>query len=109
MASRMPLLILVCSTGTQPGDQSLYPCGSFHSCCSSFSRAHLLLQPAPGCKALRSCDEAQRAFKAGDQSLDRDDDGIPCENLCKDPTSKGKAKWALVAQLSSSALNAPPA
>jgi hypothetical protein len=45
-----------------------------------------------GCKAFRSCDGAQRAFKAGDQSLDRDDDGIPCENLCKDPTSKEKAK-----------------
>ena len=58
----------------------------------------LILQGPPaiaarnGYKAFRSCDEAQRAFKAGDQSLARDDDGIPCENLCKDPTSKGKAK-----------------
>lgn len=47
---------------------------------------------AKTCKEFRSCEEAKRAFSAGDKTLDRDNDGIPCENLCKDPTSKGNAK-----------------
>jgi hypothetical protein len=47
---------------------------------------------AKTCKEFRTCEEAKQAFKAGDKKLDRDNDGIPCENLCMDPTSKGNAK-----------------
>ena len=44
---------------------------------------------AKTCKEFRTCEEAKQAFKAGDKTLDRDHDGIPCETLCMDPTSKG--------------------
>jgi hypothetical protein len=47
---------------------------------------------AKTCKEFRTCEEAKQAFSAGEKKLDRDNDGIPCENLCKEPTSKGKEK-----------------
>jgi hypothetical protein len=34
------------------------------------------------CKDFRSCEEAMKAFKAGNTQLDGDKDGIPCESLC---------------------------
>jgi hypothetical protein len=33
------------------------------------------------CKDFRSCEEAMKAFKAGNTQLDGDKDGIPCESL----------------------------
>jgi len=36
------------------------------------------------CKNMTSCEEAMFYFKVcGDLKLDRDKDGIPCENVCK--------------------------
>lgn len=35
------------------------------------------------CKEMRTCDEAKKYLASGCQSLDRDGDGIPCEDLCK--------------------------
>lgn len=35
------------------------------------------------CKNMSSCSEAYYRFKTcGQKKLDRDDDGIPCENVC---------------------------
>lgn len=35
------------------------------------------------CKQMRSCKEARHHFSVcGDSDLDRDDDGVPCENVC---------------------------
>jgi len=35
------------------------------------------------CSQLSSCDQARACLAAGNRSLDRDNDGIPCESLCK--------------------------
>jgi endonuclease YncB( thermonuclease family) len=48
-----------------------------------------VLLAAPGqaqtCSQLRSCEEAMRSLRDGNWGLDRDGDGIPCQNtLCKD-------------------------
>lgn len=37
---------------------------------------------AETCKSFHSCEEAMKAYKAGNTKLDRDKDGIPCEKLC---------------------------
>jgi len=34
------------------------------------------------CKELRTCDEARVLLRQGCLELDRDGDGVPCENLC---------------------------
>jgi len=39
------------------------------------------------CKYLNSCAEACSYYKQGYYRLDRDRDGIPCENLCSSPCS----------------------
>lgn len=35
------------------------------------------------CKDFSSCEEAMKAYEAGNTNLDGDKDGIPCENLCR--------------------------
>jgi hypothetical protein len=45
------------------------------------------------CKEMTSCAEAQHFYKnCGLNRLDRDRDGIPCENLCGDPKRHKKAR-----------------
>ena len=34
------------------------------------------------CKDFSTCEEAMKAYKAGNTKLDGDKDGIPCEKLC---------------------------
>jgi len=43
------------------------------------------------CKYLSSCAEACKYYNMGYYRLDRDRDGIPCENLCSYPCSARKA------------------
>ncbi|WP_322997524.1 excalibur calcium-binding domain-containing protein [Castellaniella sp.] len=38
---------------------------------------------AQSCKAAKSCAEAVEMWCEGYSAADRDDDGIPCENVCK--------------------------
>ncbi len=39
--------------------------------------------PRKTCKKMKSCAEARYHFEqCGNKSLDRDRDGIPCENIC---------------------------
>lgn len=38
---------------------------------------------AQSCKAAKSCAEAVQMWCEGYDAADRDDDGIPCENVCK--------------------------
>lgn len=46
--------------------------------------------PAPYCKEMSSCEEAKFYLnQCGIGKLDRDGDGIPCENVCG---KKGKSK-----------------
>lgn len=46
--------------------------------------------PAPYCKEMSSCEEAKFYLnQCGIGKLDRDSDGIPCENVCG---KKGKSK-----------------
>ena len=40
------------------------------------------------CKKMKNCEEACRYFLNGDRGLDRDKDGIPCENVCHKPCKK---------------------
>ncbi|MCI5134535.1 MAG: cold-shock protein [Candidatus Electrothrix sp. AW2] len=40
------------------------------------------------CKEIKSCEEAKKELAAGNKRLDRDNDGIPCENLCGDKKRK---------------------
>lgn len=35
------------------------------------------------CKDFSTCEQAKKAFKAGNTKLDGDKDGIPCEMLCE--------------------------
>lgn len=35
------------------------------------------------CKEMVSCAQAKAALKCGNRHLDRDGDGIPCENVCR--------------------------
>ena len=46
----------------------------------------LLLTSSAGivqtCKSFNSCEEAVRSYMSGNSKLDRDKDGVPCENLC---------------------------
>jgi micrococcal nuclease len=59
--------------------------------------AAVVLAAAPGqaqtCSQLSSCEEAMRSLRNGNRGLDRDGDGIPCQNtLCKGyrpPASRG--------------------
>ncbi|WP_183751504.1 excalibur calcium-binding domain-containing protein [Pseudochelatococcus contaminans] len=44
------------------------------------------------CKQARSCDEAVREWCAGYARADRDNDGIPCENVCKSRAQVEAAK-----------------
>jgi micrococcal nuclease len=61
--------------------------------------AAVVLAAAPGqaqtCSQLSSCEEAMRSLRDGNRGLDRDGDGIPCQNtLCKDyrrPASGGSS------------------
>lgn len=50
--------------------------------------------PAPYCKEMSSCEEAKFYLNQCNASrLDRDNDGIPCENVCgKKGKSKDKSK-----------------
>ncbi|TEU23414.1 excalibur calcium-binding domain-containing protein [Alkanindiges illinoisensis] len=36
------------------------------------------------CGAMTSCQQARQALKCGNDRLDRDGDGIPCESICGD-------------------------
>lgn len=38
---------------------------------------------AQSCKAAKACAEAVEMWCGGYTAADRDDDGIPCENVCK--------------------------
>ena len=49
------------------------------------------LEARPYCKNMSSCAEACDYFLQGYSSLDRDKDGIPCENVCYEPC-KAKTK-----------------
>ncbi len=41
------------------------------------------------CKHMNSCAEAcYKLLKCDHQQLDRDNDGIPCENVCRSPCKK---------------------
>jgi len=42
------------------------------------------------CKYMKSCKEACRYYNQGYSKLDRDGDGIPCENVCHTPCKKIK-------------------
>ena len=44
-----------------------------------------ILQARPYCKNMSSCAEACKYLSEGYTSLDRDRDGIPCENICDEP------------------------
>ena len=48
------------------------------------------LQARVTCKSLSSCSEACMHLENGVYQLDRDKDGIPCENLCHSPCKKKK-------------------
>lgn len=52
--------------------------------------AYSCADPVPYCKNMQSCEQAQFYLKqCGATRLDRDNDGIPCENVCG---KKGKSK-----------------
>ncbi|HEY8382481.1 MAG TPA: hypothetical protein VIL09_10050 [Microvirga sp.] len=42
-----------------------------------------LAQRSRSCKAAQSCEEAVRMWCDGYGRADADDDGIPCENVCR--------------------------
>ncbi len=44
------------------------------------------------CKHATSCDEAVREWCGGYADADRDNDGIPCENVCKSREQVNTAK-----------------
>lgn len=47
------------------------------------------------CKAMASCQEAVwRLDHCGDGKLDRDNDGLPCENVCKTDDAVRRAREA---------------
>lgn len=49
--------------------------------------------PAPYCKEMSSCEEAKFYLnQCGIGKLDRDSDGIPCENVCGKGKKKSKSK-----------------
>ena len=37
---------------------------------------------AQNCPSFQSCKEAMASYKSGNNKLDRDKDGIPCEKIC---------------------------
>jgi Excalibur calcium-binding domain len=48
------------------------------------------------CKAMSSCEEAvYKDFVCGMSKLDRDSDGLPCENVCKSDAQVAAAKKRL--------------
>ncbi|MBF0786217.1 excalibur calcium-binding domain-containing protein [Muribacter muris] len=48
--------------------------------------------PAPYCKAMASCEQARFYLnQCGVHRLDRDNDGIPCENVCGKSGKKTKS------------------
>jgi hypothetical protein len=44
------------------------------------------------CKHMTSCKEACKYYNQGYFKLDRDKDGIPCENVCSSPCKQIKSK-----------------
>ena len=46
------------------------------------------LSAAPYCKNMKNCKEACKYLRDGYTRLDRDKDGIPCENVCTRPCKK---------------------
>lgn len=59
---------------------------------SKLELPQLLTRAAQSCKAMRSCREAVQAWCNGYKGADRDDDGIPCENVCKSKAQVDKIK-----------------
>jgi len=57
---------------------------------SSISFLPITLNAGIYCKNLHTCAEACNYLKQGYYRLDRDRDGIPCENLCHRPCSSSK-------------------
>ena len=51
-----------------------------------------LLEARPYCKNMKSCKEACSYLQKGYTNLDRDHDGIPCENVCSKPCKAQKSK-----------------
>lgn len=47
---------------------------------------------AASCKQARNCDEAVEMWCNGYSGADRDDDGIPCENVCRSRAQVEAAK-----------------
>ena len=37
---------------------------------------------AQTCSSFKTCKEATASYKSGNNKLDRDKDGIPCEKIC---------------------------
>lgn len=61
--------------------------------CSPMAFAYSCADPVPYCKNMQSCEQAQFYLKqCGATRLDRDNDGIPCENICGKGKKKGKGK-----------------
>ncbi len=57
--------------GSSTGNSSTTTGGSSVSC-----------NGARTCSAMTSCEQAYACLNAGRQSLDRDNDGVPCESIC---------------------------
>ena len=56
-----------------------------------FLLSNLYLQAKkPYCKNMKSCKEACDYYNKGYLKLDRDHDGIPCENVCSTPCKQKK-------------------
>lgn len=55
---------------------------------SIFFGSFTTLNAAPYCKNMTSCEEACKYLQQGYTRLDRDRDGIPCENVCDKPCKK---------------------
>jgi len=45
-----------------------------------------------GCKSMASCRDAVEAWCGGSRDLDRDDDGIPCESICRSKAQVDKIR-----------------
>ena len=48
----------------------------------SYTHVNNTVTTCKTCKEIKTCDEAKRLLAAGCTDLDRDHDGVPCENLC---------------------------
>lgn len=49
----------------------------------SFANDEIVIAQARSCKAVRSCEEAVILWRSGYRRADGDNDGIPCENVCR--------------------------